>query len=127
MPQPFNTLILMSLNTFLEKIRTNTPVSFNETIAIITEHYHYQPTEFSNGLNEHALVNSAGTNEGSCKIFAFGLIHQLSEQQTLNLFGDYYRIDVLTDLNGLGHQNIRNFMADGWQGIGFEGVALTLK
>ena len=127
MPQPLILLAPMSLNTFLEKIRTNTPVSFNETIAIITEHYHYQPTEFSNGLNEHALVNSAGTNEGSCKIFAFGLIHQLSEQQTLNLFGDYYRIDVLTDPNGLGHQNIRNFMADGWQAIGFEGVALTLK
>ncbi|MCX7067789.1 MAG: HopJ type III effector protein [Methylococcales bacterium] len=117
----------MSLNTFLEKIRTNTPVSFNETIAIITEHYHYQPTEFSNGLNEHRLINTAGTNEGSCKIFAFGLIHQLSEQQTLNLFGDYCRIDVLTDPNGSGHQNIRNFMADGWQGIRFEGVALTLR
>jgi len=54
MLQPFNASILMSLNTFLEKIRTNTPVSFNETIAIITEHYHNQPTEYSNGLNEHA-------------------------------------------------------------------------
>jgi hypothetical protein len=113
----------MSLNTFLEKIRTNTPVSFNESIAVITEHYHYQPTEFSNGL----MLNAAGTNEGSCKIFAFGLLHELSEQQTLNLFGDYYRIDVLADPNGSGHQNIRNFMRDGWRGIGFKGVALTLR
>lgn len=113
----------MSLNTFLEKIHNDTPVSFDETIRVITEHYHYQPTEFSNGL----LVNLAGTNEGSCKIFAFALIHQLNELQTLNLFGDYYRIDVLSDPNGSGHQNIRNFIRDGWQGISFKGVALTIK
>jgi HopJ type III effector protein len=112
----------MSLNVFLEKIRSHLPVSFNETIAVITEHYHYQPTEFSNGL----LVNLAGTNEGSCKIFAFALIHQLSDQQTLQLFGEYY-LDVLNEPNGSGHQNIRNFMRDGWQGICFKGEALTAK
>jgi hypothetical protein len=116
----------MSLNTFLEKIRTNTAVSFNETIAIITEHYHYQPTEFSNGLHEHSLVNLAGTNEGSCKIFAFALIHQLSESQTLTLFGDYY-LEVLNTPEGSGHQNIRHFIRDGWLGICFNGVALMVK
>ncbi|MDD1608276.1 MAG: HopJ type III effector protein [Methylococcaceae bacterium] len=112
----------MSLNVFLEKIRNHLPVSFNETIAVITEYYHYQPTEFSNGL----LVNLAGTNEGSCKIFAFALMHQLSEPQTLTLFGDYY-LDVLSEPNGSDHQNIRNFMRDGWQGICFKGDALTAK
>ena len=40
----------MSLSVLLEKIKTNVPVSFNETIKIITENYTYQPTEFSNGL-----------------------------------------------------------------------------
>lgn len=112
----------MSLNTFLEKIRNNIPVSFNETIAVISENYHYQATEFSNG----ELVNAAGTNEGSCKIFAFALLHQLNESQTLNLFGDYYH-DVINDPNGSGHQNIRNFIQSGWQGIVFNGVALTAK
>ncbi len=116
----------MSLTTFLEKVRNNIPVSFNETIAVITENYHYQATEFSNGLSEHRLVNLAGTNEGSCKIFAFALIHQLSQQQTLKLFGDYYA-DVLNDPTGSGHQNIRNFMRDGWQGIGFKSDSLTVK
>lgn len=112
----------MSLNTFLEKVRTNTPVSFQETIAVITEHYTYQPIEFSNG----SLVNAAGTNEGSCKIFAFAFIHQLSEQQTLSLFGDYYH-EVLNDPDGSGHQNIRNFIRNGWQDVVFNGVALTTK
>jgi hypothetical protein len=117
----------MSLSSFLEKVTQNSPVSFNETIATISEHYHYQPTEFSNGLGEQALVSQAGTNEGSCKIFAFAQLHQLDQQQTLNLFGDYYRIDVLNDPNGSGHQNIRNFMKYGWDGISFKGTALLPK
>jgi len=117
----------MSLKTFLEKIKNHEPVSFDETIAVITEHYDYQPTAFSNGLGEHQLMNEAGKNEGSCKIFAFAQLNQLDQQQTLNLFGDYYRQDVLNDPNGSGHQNIRNFMNTGWAGISFYGVALTAK
>ena len=115
----------MSLASFLEKIKNNVPVSFEETIAVITENYQYKATEFSNGLNEDTLVNKAGTNEGSCKIFAFAKIHQLDQQQTLNLFGDYYRLDVLNDPLGTGHQNIRNFMKYGWEGIFLKGEALT--
>jgi hypothetical protein len=114
----------MSLAPFLEKINNNLPVSFDETIAIITENYHYHPTEFINGLQEHTLINQAGTNEGSCKIFAFAKIHQLDQQHTLNLFGEYYRLDVLNDPQGTGHQNIRNFMKYGWEGISFKGEAL---
>jgi len=117
----------MSLATFIEKARQQQPVSFNDTIAVITEHYHYQPTEFSNGLGENTLVSQAGTNEGSCKIFAFAKLHGLDQQQTLNLFGDYYHVDVLSDPTGTGHQNIRNFMRDGWDGVAFSGEALTLK
>lgn len=115
----------MSLVTFIEKAKQQQAVSFNDTIAIITEHYHYQPTEFSNGLGQQALISPAGTNEGSCKIFAFAKLHQLDQQQTLNLFGDYYHADVLNNPNGTGHQNIRNFMRDGWDGIQFTGVALS--
>lgn len=115
----------MSLISFLEKINNNINVSFDETIAVISENYHYQATEFSNGLNNEILLNKAGTNEGSCKIFSFAKIHQLDQQQTLNLFGDYYRIDVLNDPQGTGHQNIRNFMKYGWGGICFKGEALT--
>ena len=114
----------MTLAVFIEKIHKHVPVTFNETIAVISDHYHYTPTEFSNGLGEYLLVSEAGINEGSCKIFAFATLHELDQQQTLNLFGDYYRLDVLNDQQGTGHQNIRNFMADGWAGISFKGKAL---
>jgi hypothetical protein len=114
----------MSLASFLEKINKNIPVGFDETIAVITENYLYQPTEFSNGLDENTLINQAGTNEGSCNIFAFAKIHKLDQQQTLNLFGDYYRLDILNDPQGTGHQNIRNLMKYGWAGVCFKGEAL---
>ena len=75
----------MSLSSFIEKVKNNENVSFDETLAVISENYHYQATEFNNGLNERLLVNQAGTNEGSCKIFAFAQLNHLNQQQTLNL------------------------------------------
>ncbi len=115
----------MSLEAFIEKIHSGDPVSFTETMAVITDNYHYQPSQFSNGMGDKKLINDAGSNEGSCKIFAFAQIHKLTPQQTLELFGDYYRNDVLLNPDGNDHQNIRNFMEFGWEGIDFEQPALT--
>lgn len=116
----------MSLNDFLTRVKNNQAVDFKETIDVITQHYDYQPTTFSNGLTEPVL-NEAGRNEGSCKIFAFAQLHDLSAQQTLSLFGDFYRKDVLENPQGNDHQNIRNFIRDGWAGIVFQGQALQAK
>lgn len=117
----------MSLTTFLETVRAGQPVAFKDTLAVIAEHYDYRPTRFANGIGEARLVNEPGTNEGSCKIFSFAKLHGLSVPETLALFGEYYRDDVLPNPTGEGHKNIRNFMQSGWAGIEFEGVALTPK
>ena len=117
----------MSLEKFLLNVKNNKIVSFDETIEIITQHYRYTPTEFSNGLGDDTLINTAGSNEGSCKIFAFAQLNELSQQQTLGLFGDFYRKDVLDDPEGDGHQNIRHFMQDSWEGISFTQTALIPK
>jgi hypothetical protein len=117
----------MSLESFIKKITTHSPVDFNETMTVIAENFDYQPTEFCNGLAEDLLINPASTNEGSCKIFAFARIQQLTQQQTLNLFGDYYRVDVLNNPEGISHRNIRNFMRYGWEGISFIGEPLIAK
>ncbi len=112
----------MSVNDFLTQIKANTPVNFTDTMTVISENYTYQPTAFRNG----SLENAAGQNEGSCKIFAFARLHELSEAQTLQLFGDYYRIDVLDHPDATDHQNIRQFMQHGWEGISFENEALQV-
>ncbi len=117
----------MSLVAFIEKIKNDERIQFAETIAVITEHYDYQPTLFTNGLKEEQVTSAPGTNEGSCKIFAFALLNNLSPQHTLNLFGDYYHLDVLNNPNGTDHANIRTFMKFGWDGISFKDTPLTPK
>ena len=116
----------MTLNTFLETIKNNKPILFKQTMTIIDDDYHYQPTEFSNGLGDDKAINPAGTNEGSCKIFYFAKIHQLNQQQALGLFGEYYQ-DVLTRPKDSDHTNIRNFIKHGWDGIIFQAKVLTKK
>lgn len=95
-------------------------IEFPQVIAYIDQHYHFTPTAFKNG----DTYNAANQNNGSCKIFFFAQLNQLSEQHTLQLFGDYYRKDVLQNPDATDHQNIRNFMKSGWSGIVFEGTAL---
>lgn len=114
----------MNIQTFLEKLKqTPETITFPETIAVIEENYEFTPTAFQNG-NTH---NAAGTNSGSCKLFAFAQLQNLSQDETLACFGAFYRDEVLGDPEGTNHQNIRNFMAHGWNGIQFEGVALEQK
>ena len=114
----------MELNLFMEKIKTlQETIEFNETIAIIDKYFDFTPTLFKNGNT----INEAGKNSGSCKLFAFAKLNNLTPMQTLNCFGDYYRNDVLKNPNALDHQNIRNFMKTGWMGISFEGNPLKLK
>jgi len=96
--------------------------SFPETIAYIDEKYIFTHTTFKNGNQ----INNAGENNGSCKIFAFAQLQQLTKEETLTLFGDFYQ-DVLNTPEATDHQNIRNFMIFGWEGIHFEGEALRIK
>jgi len=95
-------------------------VNFEEVMQVIQDNYQYTPTQFINGTIE----NQASTNEGSCKIFSFAKLHALSQEQTLNCFGRYYREDVLRNPNGKDHGNIRNFINSGWDGIKFSSLAL---
>lgn len=114
----------MSVDNLLQQVReAPESVEFDTVMQVISDHYDYTPTTFSNG----SVVNEAGSNEGSCKIFAFAQLNNLSEMETLALFGRYYREDVLGNPAGEDHANIRNFILDGWLGIRFDGVALTPK
>lgn len=98
-------------------------VEFTQVMKVIEENYNYSPQTFHNG----EVTNEAGTNEGSCKIFAFAQLQQLNKEQTLACFGQYYRDDVLAHPEGDDHANIRQFIKSGWDGIHYTGKALILK
>lgn len=114
----------MEITSFLQKLKqTPKAISFAETIAVIEENFTFIPTAFQNG-SQH---NAEGENSGSCKIFAFAQLQNLSKEETLTCFGAYYFDEVLGNPEGTNHQNIRNFMKTGWDGIQFKGEALTFK
>jgi hypothetical protein len=109
---------------FLQRLNQDADkIVFNDTMAVVDALYDFTPTDFTNGEQ----VNKAGENNGSCKLFAFAQLNNLSPEQTLACFGQFYREDVLQHPEGSDHQNIRNFIKFGWQGISFEQMPLTSK
>jgi len=84
--------------------------------------YAHTPTAFKNGQQ----ANGANENQGSAKVFSFAQLNGLDQAQTLSLFAEHYAA-VLATPEGADHQNIRQFMLNGWDGIQFEGQALTAK
>ncbi len=114
----------MDIAEFIKKVKTSPEtLEFNELMELIDTNYTFTPTAFGNG----ELRNEVGENSGSCKLFSFAKSHALSVNETLACFGEYYREDVLENPTADNHQNIRNFMKTGWDGISFTGEALSLK
>jgi len=98
-------------------------LKFEEVMELLDENYESQYLEFKNG----DLLNKPGENEGSAKLLSYAAVSELDKETTLKLWGQYYR-EVLADPDGDSHQNIRNFMKTGWEGVPFEnGIALTKK
>lgn len=70
---------------------------------------------------------SSGGNYYLLELLIFAKLNDLSKEETLALFGAFYRDEVLKNPAGNDHQNIRNFMEFGWEGISFEGEALKSR
>lgn len=96
--------------------------AFSDILALIDQHFEFQPAGFHNG----PLFNAAGENAGSCRVFALGQYCNLSEADTLQLFAEHYQ-QVLGDPAGDSHGNIRQFMATGWSGIRFDNQPLRAR
>ncbi len=109
------------LQTLLTSLKTNA-IHFAKVIEFIDTHYQHQPTAFKNG----DAYNEATQNQGSARVFAFAQLNNLNAEDTLYLFAEHYQA-VLATPEATDHQNIRQFMAHGWDGIVFEGEALVAK
>lgn len=115
-------MTIMTSQTLMAAAKAG-PVDFKHTMQVIDHEYDFTETQFKNGK----VDNPAGSNNGSCKLLAFAQLHSLDKQSTLHLFGNFYTQDVLENPDKEDHQNIRNFMAFGWEGVVFEQPPLTKK
>ncbi|OOG17155.1 HopJ type III effector protein [Sphingobacterium sp. CZ-UAM] len=111
----------MKIEELLAKSK-GSQLQFQEVLDHIAEQYTYTPASFQNGN----LKNSATENQGSAKVLYFARLNNLSETDTLGLFAEHYQ-NVLDNPIGDGHQNIRQFMANGWDSVAFEGDVLASK
>jgi len=93
-------------------LEINSSTKFSEVMDYIDANYNFTPSKFKNGT----IVNEENQNNGSCKVFAFAKIKGYTKEQTLLCFGEHYQ-DVLKTPEQDSHQNIRNFMEYGWEGI----------
>ena len=113
----------MTITAFIQKLKQQPrQLDFSDTMSTIEANYTFTETKFTNGT----AVNEAGQNSGSCKLFAFAKLQKLSQEETLYCFGKYYQ-DVLATPQGEDHQNIRNFIKTGWDGVVFEKDPLIAK
>ena len=108
------------LSTLIKDLKGNS-IPFSQVLAFIETYYQYQPAAFKNG----DVYNEATQNQGSAKVFSFAHLNNLSNEDTLYLFAEHYQ-SVLANPDAVDHQNIRQFMIHGWEGISFESPAVVL-
>lgn len=112
----------MTVLKLISKVKQAEALKFSDVLEIIDASYNFMSTKFTNG----SVTNEANSNNGSCKVFSFAKLNKLSAIDTLFLFGEHYHKVVETP-NDDDHQNIRNFIKFGWEGIHFEKDALQKK
>ncbi|WP_313385452.1 HopJ type III effector protein [Chishuiella sp.] len=104
------------------EILNKSDLQFSEVLQYIEDNYNYTASAFTNGNQE----NAQDQNQGSAKVFAFAQLNNLSQEDTLKLFAEHYK-SVLENPEGTDHNNIRQFMQNGWDGVKFENTVLIKK
>lgn len=101
-----------------------TGVRFAEVLQIVDKFDVNPYAGYTSGKGTQTeMHNAPGQNVASAKVFYLCSSLNTSKEATLRLFCEHYE-RVLNEPDGSSHQNIRNFMRDGWSGIEFDGPIL---
>ena len=98
-------------------------MNFSDLTNLIDQEYEFLNVAFKN----NDLINLKEENQGSAKVFCFGLMYSLSEEETIRCFGEHYQSVIDEPENHNSHLNIRSFISNGWKGVLINQNALKLK
>ena len=113
----------MNTREYLEQLKSGVKMNFSDFTNLIDQEYQFLNVAFAN----NDLINSKEENQGSAKVFCFGLMHSLSETDTIRCFGEHYRSVIDQPENYNSHLNIRRFISTGWEGVSINPSALKSK
>ena len=113
----------MNTQQYIEQLRSGTQMKFSDFIDLIAREYRFSNIAFENS----GVFNSKDENQGSAKVFCFGLMHSLSEREVIKCFGEHYQSVLDSSQDQSSHLNIRSFMNSGWGGVTIDFAALTIK
>ena len=113
----------MNTKEYLENLKSGVQMKFSDFLDLIEQEYTFSNIAFEN----NGLVNSREENQGSAKVFCFGLMHSLSKVETIKCFGEHYQSVLDSPESNSSHLNIRNFMNTGWEGLLIDQSTLKVK
>ena len=119
----------MNTQQYLEQLKSGEEMKFldftdfTDFTDLIDNEYTFVPTAFMNA----DLANKDDENQGSAKVFCFGLMHSLSEREVVKCFGEHYQSVLDSPQDPSSHLNIRSFMNSGWGGVTNDFSDLTIK
>ena len=113
----------MDTYEYLKKLRSGVKMNFSDFTILVDQEYEFSNVAFTN----NKLVNSKKENQSSAKVFCFGMMHSLSESETLRCFGEHYQSVIDEPENHSSHLNIRSFISNGWKGVLINQSALKPK
>ena len=113
----------MNTQQYLENLKSGVQMKFSDFLDLIEKEYTFSNIAFTN----NGLSNSKDENQGSAKVFCFGLMHSLDEKDTIKCFGEHYNSVLESSEDVTSHLNIRIFMKMGWKGVSIDKNALSVK
>ena len=113
----------MNTKQYLENLKTGVQMKFSDFLDLIDQEYTFSNIAFTN----NGLSNSKDENQGSAKVFCFGLMHSLDEKDVIRCFGEHYKSVLESPKDVTSHLNIRNFLKMGWEGVSIDKNALSVK
>ena len=114
---------LVNTQQYLENLKLGVQMKFSDFLELIEQEYTFSNVSFTN----NGLSNSKDENQGSAKVFCFGLMYSLDEKDAIRCFGEHHQSVLESPEDVTSHLNIRNFLKMGWEGVLIDKNALSVK